>query len=217
MESPQESHRTSVILLTAYLPPIQFFAYLIQADIVYIEAFDHYQKQTYRNRCKIYGANGVQTLSVPVLKASGKVHSREIKIDYKEAWQQNHWSAICSAYGKTPFFEFYKDDFEAFYQQRYTFLWEYNLDLVKTFLQVLEIEVKLLTTSTYLENESFDIDARTKIFPKGDPKQLDPYYTAPHYHQIFAPKCGVQTYLSMLDLLMNKGPESYALLLNSLA
>ncbi len=205
------------LLLTAYMPPIPFFAYLIRSERAYLEKHDHYRKQTFRNRCHIYGANGKQSLSIPVVKVPGKQCTGDVHIDYSENWQQQHWASICSAYGKTPFFEFLKDDIQPFYEERYTSLWEYNKAIILTLLQALEIPCDLRATTSYCEDsEAGCLDTRQLIFPKGNSLHHNSSYTSPVYHQIFLKKHGFLPDLSMLDLMMNKGPESVGILLSCL-
>lgn len=55
----------SVILTSAYLGPVSYYAQMFRADTVWMEQFDHYEKQTYRNRCRIAGPQGVQDLTIP--------------------------------------------------------------------------------------------------------------------------------------------------------
>ena len=100
----------TVLLSTAYFPPIQYFTKFLLYKNILIEQYDHYGKQSYRNRCEIYGANGPLTLSVPVNKKHNqKILVRDVDIDYSLNWQKVHWKAIESAYNRSPFFLYYKD------------------------------------------------------------------------------------------------------------
>ena len=57
---------STVLLQTTYFGPVQWYQKLARYDYCLVEQYDSYQKQTYRNRCVIATANGLQTLTVPV-------------------------------------------------------------------------------------------------------------------------------------------------------
>ncbi|MBN2805904.1 MAG: WbqC family protein, partial [Prolixibacteraceae bacterium] len=84
-----------MIFSTAYLGSVQYYAKLAQFQEVYIEQFDSYQKQTYRNRCRILGGNGPLDLIIPVVKNHGqKTLVKDVQIDYQTRWQDIHWRTI---------------------------------------------------------------------------------------------------------------------------
>ena len=104
--------QTTVLLSTAYLAPVEYYTKLLAYDRIRIEQYDHYQKQTYRNRCTIASPSGPLALTVPTVKPSTlKCFTRDIRISDHGNWRHLHWNALESAYNHTPFFEYYKDDF----------------------------------------------------------------------------------------------------------
>ena len=109
----------SVLLSSAYLAPIEYYQAIAQNDATIIEQYDHFEKQTYRNRCRILTCNQVMDLVVPIIRPKERCPFKEIKISYTEKWQQTHWRAIESAYNKSPFFEYYKEDYEPFYKKKF--------------------------------------------------------------------------------------------------
>ena len=48
-----------------------------------MEACENYQKQSYRNRCRIYAADGVQNLNFPIVHSGGSINIpiREVLVD----------------------------------------------------------------------------------------------------------------------------------------
>src|SRR5512145_1659315 len=89
----------SILLSTSYLPPLQYIAKFLSGFPALIEKHENYQKQSYRNRCYIYGANGRQCLVIPVKKLHGeKTPIKEVEIDYTSNWQKIHLKSIESAY-----------------------------------------------------------------------------------------------------------------------
>ena len=122
-------------LSTAYLPPISYFSKLYHYNQIGIEIYSNYTKQTYRNRCNIIGANGIMPLSIPIIKPlQSKCPDKDIRISDHDNWQHLHWNAIVSAYGSTPFFEYYQDDLLPFYKKNLKgyFLLDFNSELLST-------------------------------------------------------------------------------------
>ena len=122
----------NLLLPTAYLPPISWCAAFWHATKVEIETSEHYQKGSLRNRAQVAGPNGVQRLSIPLVKGKHQqTPIREVRISYEEAWQRQHWRTIQTAYGNAPYFEHYAEALLPFYTQRYAFLFDYNFALME--------------------------------------------------------------------------------------
>lgn len=199
-----------ILLSTGYFPPVQYFSKLIKYENIFIEKYENYIKQTYRNRCIILSANGLQTLSIPIKKESGrKTKISDIKIDYTTNWQKNHFRSISSAYFSSPFYEFYIDAFLIFFEKKYKYLFDLNLDIIKALLGELEEYKNIYFTKSYISNPNFD-DFRTKIHPKKNFPDLD--FVPKKYTQVFSEKFEFQKNLSILDLLFNEGPAGIGFL-----
>ena len=196
----------TVLLSTAYLAPVEYYRMLANAEQVIIETADNYIKQTYRNRCVIASANGLQTLSIPVVKPdSPKCLTKDIRIADHAEWQHLHWHAIVSAYNSSPFFEYYADDFRPFYEKKTEFLFDFNERLRELVCSLLDIVPKLTYSTEYIRVLPPDgQDLREAIHPK---KPLLTRHLLPYY-QVFEQKWGFQANLSIIDLLFNRGPEA---------
>jgi hypothetical protein len=177
-----------------------------------LERFEHYPKQTYRNRCVIYGANGPQILTIPVTKGQLlKIHTKDIQIDKSVNWTKIHFKAIESAYRCSPFYEHYIDDLLPYYERNYKFLYDFNLDLMNTILQMLDVEKSITGTDEFTKIVPKDYeDLREMIHPKQHNNASE--YKAPVYRQVFEPKLGFRPNLSIIDLIFNTGPEAGKLL-----
>ena len=187
------------LLPTAYLAPISYYAILLQHKNCNIEMHEHFVKQSIRNRCEIYGANGRLRLTIPKeRKGSSKTIIKEIKISYKEDWQKLHWNAIKSAYNSSPFFEYYSNELEVFYQGKESNLMIFNNKLQEVILDLLQEENNSTPTVEYLHSGNFT-DLRNNDFKVANPEK---------YNQVFMEKHGFIPNLSILDLLFNLGPES---------
>lgn len=207
---------STVYLSTAYFAPVSYYASFLRYDRIVIEQWCNYTKQTYRNRCHIAGANGLLALSVPIVKPDTiKCPTKDIRISDHGEWRHLHWNAIASAYGSSPFFEYYQDDIRPFFEKRYEFLLDFNEEIRRTVCNLIGLEPHIEYSSSYSEPAPGETDLRDVIHPKKRkaetilPVQPKPYY------QVFSEKYGFQPDLSIIDLLMNMGPESILILQNA--
>ena len=217
----------SKLLTTAYFPPVSYFAAMAQEmsglisrrgdgsslelspSVVYIEACENFQKQSYRNRCQFYGADGVQSLFVPIKHEGGthKIPICDLKIDYKTPWVQQHQRAIVSAYRTSAYFEYYQDELFEILERKYERLFDLNLALIKFFIEKTGIKTDLRLTEDYILEPEMD-DLREVIHPKRTNTILADLGLEKPYFQVFAQKHGFQKDLSIMDLLFNEGPDS---------
>lgn len=195
---------TTAILQTTYFGPVQWYQKLYCYDRCLIEQYDSYQKQTYRNRCIIATANGVQALTVPVEHSSDKTLVKDLRISDHNQWRRVHWNALQSAYSESPFFEYYADDIRPFFEKRYTFLVDFNEAIRQTVCQLIDICANVEYTTEYVQEHPHDY--RNTIHAKHP--QPDSDFKPRPYWQVFQHKHGFLSNLSILDLLFCIGPES---------
>jgi hypothetical protein len=199
--------KSSVLLSPAYLGPVSYFSKISEYPYVYIEQHEHFIKQTYRNRAVILGANGPIPLIVPVEKGrSGKVPMKDLRIAYYQDWQRNHWRTIFSAYNSSPFFEYYCDHFIRFFENKYKFLFDFNVELIREVLDVLNLDVELNLTESYSQNPECCDDFREMISPKNTVQSGVNTLPVREYTQVFSEKFGFIPELSIIDLIFNEGP-----------
>ena len=202
-----------LILNTAYLPPVEYWVAIMQHSEVLIEAHENYQKQSYRNRCRIMGPNGLQDLNIPIAK-SGKKKTpiTEVQIFEDDLWQKNHWKSIETAYNSSPFFLYYADYFEDLYRQKPASLFEFNWGIMKSIFEILELNQILRTTDSFVKNYKGATDLRELIHPKKR-NVFDNQYDSKSYIQVFSERHQFAANLSILDLIFNLGPEAESYLL----
>lgn len=200
-----------VVLNTAYLGNIQYYAAIKNADEVLIEVCDHYEKQSYRNRCEIYGANGLLKLVIPLERKGKRIPVKNVKMDHEQKWRHEHWRSLASAYRSSPYFEYYEDHLEPFFKKEYECLAEFNQLLQEKILNLLQIDTPISYTTEY--NKEYDgyLDLREKIHPRNKPSLQIP---VEGYMQVFDAKCGFISNLSIVDLMFNEGPRGVVLLNN---
>lgn len=198
----------SILIHPAYFGSILQFCHIVQAEELIFENEDNYQKQTYRNRQYIYGANGKLLLNIPIKhtgKKNGRQKYKEVKIENDFKWQINHWRSLETAYRTSPFFEFYEDELIHLYEKEYKFLLDFNYDCFEAVCGCLQLEKKYRKTEEYhleipqekLQDKRHLIDAKSK-------REI----TLETYTQVFEEKFGFISNLSILDLLFNEGPNS---------
>lgn len=207
------------LLSTAYFGPVQWYQKLCRYDTVLIERHDSYRKQTFRNRCVIATANGPQTLTVPV-ERDGAVTVRDIRMSDHGNWRRLHWHALTTAYSESPFFDYYADDLRPFFERRWDYLYDFNMEACAKVCELLDISTHIRPTDEYVRNEecgclhdssasvteiSSIVDFRDAIDPKHP--QPDPSFLPRRYYQVYERRHGFLPNLSILDLLFNMGPE----------
>lgn len=219
------------LLTTAYFPPISYFAAIaedmeglirtkgedrrsipsspLSPSTIYIEACENYQKQSYRNRCHFYAADGKQSLSFPIAHSEGthKHLISEVLIDYSKPWALQHKRTIISAYRTSAYFEYYQDELFAILDSKPERLLDLNTRLLEFFLDKIGIKAEIRMTENYSQNTDCE-DLREVIHPKRPDNILEKLELNKPYFQVFAEKHGFIPNLSIMDLLFNEGPDS---------
>lgn len=196
----------NVLLSTTYFGPVQWYQILYRSDEVQIERYESFLKQTYRNRCLIATTQGVQALTVPVEHHNCQF-IRDLRISDHGNWRHLHWNALQSAYGESPFFEYYQDDIRPFFEKHWTFLFDFNEEIREKMCELIDIQPKVSSTSKFVAQHTDSIkDYRNVITPKHPVPDSD--FVSKPYYQVYQQKNGFLPNLSILDLLFNMGPES---------
>lgn len=203
----------SVLLSSAYLAPVQYYTKFLSYDKIFIEQYESYHKQTYRNRCIILAANGPIVLSIPILGGPGaKGLMKDIQLTYDHNWQHLHWRSILSAYKNSPFFDYYADDLAPFYHNRkWKYLLDFDTEIQDVIFDAINIKPAVNFTETYIKSEDIPYgikDFRYSIHPKKQNQEPDENFEPLPYSQVFSEKMSFIPNLSILDLLLNEGPET---------
>lgn len=197
-----------ILIATSYFPPVAYLSACMKAEGIFIEAFETYTKQTCRNHCRIYGPNGIQTLTVPVRKPNGNhTITKDIRISSDIPWQRIHWRAITAAYNKSPYLIYYQDQLEKFFTKRYEFLLDLNLEILDQIFEILRREILIEVTRDFEKSPENVVDLRNELVSKHASDKGFPEYIQP-----FSDKFGFKGNLSCLDVIFNLGPEAGAYL-----
>jgi hypothetical protein len=205
------------LLSSAYLGPIQYYTKIVSYPQIFIERYETYHKQSYRNRCIISSANGPLVLSIPILEGPrAKAPMHELQLSYDHNWQQIHWRSITAAYKNSPFFEYYADDLALFYHERkWKYLIDFNSRVQDVIIEALNYKPVIEYTDSYIKSgDTSDVtdDFRYSIHPKPHRQSIDNHFYATPYHQVFNAQSEFAPNLSILDLLFNEGPETLTIL-----
>lgn len=189
------NHSNPIILHTTYFGSVNWYRQLVRAEgDVYIDACENYIKQTSRNRCEIATANGKQILTVPV---NVKVPVKNVLVSEHGNWRHQHWEALKSAYGMSPFFDYYQDDIRPFFDEEvfrannWQRLFDYNLAIMRKMLDLIGVKKEIRLTEEF-----------------ASPSPLGEEWGEATYYQTFQKRHGFIPNLSILDLLFNEGPEA---------
>jgi hypothetical protein len=196
----------TAVVCPAYLPNIHYCSWIIAQKQAYFVRDTHFQKQTYRNRTEIYGANGKLKLTLPIVHNKSKSHQKEgeVQIANTTAWQKQHWKSISSAYRSSPYFEFYEADLISFYKEEVTHLMQFNLNLLNKIMELIEFSMSYKIVKWKKDNyQRMDdlVNAKKSLLINFEP-----------YRQVFEEKNGFIPNLSIIDLLFNLGPDTLSYL-----
>jgi hypothetical protein len=199
---------TTAVLSTAYFPPISWLTVALMADNVTIDIHEHYIKQTWRNRCKIITANGLMDLIIPIRHTGNNTPVKDIEIDYSTNWQRVHLHAIKSAYGNSPYFDYYYEYVDAMFRQQPKYLINWNEIGIELIRYSLKLKLPYAYSEEYIETQHGAPDFRKLLVPGNQ----DEIPKTPHYHQVFQERHGFQKDLSVLDILFCEGPDAIPLI-----
>ena len=191
------------LFTTAYFPSISYMARFLKEDAPVVEIWETYHKQTYRNRCRVMTANGVESLSVPVVKVNGNhTMTKDMVISPIEPWQHIHSRCLESAYKAAPYFDHYYDYLRPIFEGHFERLIDLNDAALKAVLKMLKVNKEIVYTTDYVREAENDF--REAFSPK---KQIDASL-CPTYYQVFNTKFPFMPDLSVLDLIFNEGLEA---------
>ncbi len=205
------------ILSSTYFGPVQWYQKLNRYEECLIERHESFIKQTYRNRMIIPTTNGPLSLTIPTNHGTS-LAMKDIRISDHANWRHVHWNALLSAYGESPFFEYYQDDIRPFYEKKYEFLFDFNMEIMEKMIELLDIRPHVKVTDCYFPKKSEKqashtsdspseiVDFRDAIRPKKPLPDAD--FIPQRYYQVYEQKHGFLPNMSILDLLFNEGNEA---------
>ena len=190
-----------------YFGPIDYYAEMVKSQTLDIEVQENFQKQTYRNRMYILGANGKLMLNIPILHNGTRLF-KDLQPSYEYDWQKEHIKSLKSAYQSSPYFEYYEDDIIPILEKKENFLLDLNLKTIEFINQKLNLDLEIKQTESYqIIDKEFDFRNQ---FSAKKPAQ----YELTEYAQVFDDKFEFVSDLSILDLLFSEGPSAVVYLKN---
>ncbi len=186
-----------------YYPNLAHFTAMLKADTVFFEVCDNYQKQTFRNRTEIYGANGKLALTVPVsYSQKNRQLYKDVRIANENKWQQQHLKSLQSAYSMSPFFEYYIDDLMPLLEKQFDYILDFNLNCFDVLKDCIQLGITEYNTGVFEKEPENRTDFRSLVNRNYEVNSFRPYT------QVFTEKHSFISNLSILDLLFNEGPNA---------
>lgn len=188
-----------------YIPSIEYFAHWLHHGTIVLEAHEHFQKRTWRNKTAIQGSEKPLLLSVPLKKGKhDQKPIQEVEISYDEPWHKIHFNTICTAYGKTPYFNEMESDLKNILFGRFEKLWDLNLEMIRYLLTLLPHPFHIELSTGYQPNYPPEIvDLRNGVPGGLTDLSID---NIPIYEQIHRLGKTHSPNLSILDSLCHLGP-----------
>lgn len=201
--------KPALLLSSAYFPPLEYWVYMLKYSNVWIDEYETYPKQTWRNRCRVLTGNGPVNLSIPVEKPLGNItQTHQVVLSTHYPWRKNHWRTLHTAYRNAPYYIYYADLVEEMLLKESTSsLVQLNRQILHAFIKELEIPVKPLYTTGFIRDTQGYTDLRFALSPKVRDRQSLPSLSFKPYYQVFEDRLGFDAQVSILDALFNLGPD----------
>lgn len=188
-------------------PSIAWWTKALAAPKICFDAFEHYQKMSGRNRYYLAGPKGRQLLSIPLKGGRNqRVAMKDLKMDNTSGWQKIHWRTIQSFYGRAPFFEFFAEDFQGFFESfaDSESLYDWSFQSIRLVAGMMGLRLDIGHTETY--EKEYPSDIFTDIRRQNHEAEFS--LTQQPYHQVFQDRTGFVPGCSILDLLFCLGPQA---------
>lgn len=188
-----------------YIPSIEYFVHWILHENFVIEAHEHFQKRSWRNKTAILGPDIPLILSVPLKKGKhNQMPIQDVAISYDEPWHRVHFNSIQSAYGKTAYFMEMEQDIRSLLFSQPERLWDLNIKFLQFILSFLPSGMTFEFTTTY--NGTMPLDMRDLRGGISGGTPSIPIVHIPVYEQVQRLHNSHQPNLSILDALCHLGP-----------
>ena len=194
------------LLGTSYAGNLDYFSCVKNSSKIVIDSHEFFHKQSFKNRCQIYGANGLLNLTVPIQRKTGRTPVKDVQIEYSFNWRKVHWKSLESCYRSTPYFEYYEHYFAPLYEkEKPKYLLDFNTSIFDLIVQILDFNIQLSFSESHQNSLEGYVDNRDLIHPKLKPTSM---FKDKKYYQVFEDKYGFIPNLSMYDLIFNEGPSA---------
>jgi hypothetical protein len=190
-----------------YFTTINSFIDLVKAGNINFQATHPFRRSTFRNRMMVPASNGIIQLSIPLVGGRNcRLPYRDVLIDYKSDWQRNHYQTLVSVYGNAPWFQHYSVELEALFDQKPSGLFEWNMLCFYWIAQKFKMNSSIRLQETEVSENEPCINRSDFYLPSNySQTEKGPFLV---YAQVFDTKIGFKPNLSILDLLLNEGPNA---------
>lgn len=195
-----------------YFTPVTLAGISTDFTHIVFDAYDRYQKVSFRNRTEVLGGNGPILLSVPLVDGrEQKRPMKEVRIANDRDWQSQHFKTLRSCYNRSPWFQFYEPGLASLYEKKFEWLLDWNLATWEWAASKTAGNFTTELTSSY--QEFYDpaewLDLRNKVTPH----TIGQLFPDPiRYSQVFQERHGFKPHCSVLDLIFCEGKNAARLL-----
>ncbi len=209
-----------------FMPWSGYFDKMDQADCFVLLDNVQYKKNEWQNRNRIKGPQGAQWLTVPV-RFNFPARIAEVGINDSDPWRRKHLQALRTNYAKAPYWAASEGFLEQFYACEWSELAVVNRASIEWLRDQLGIDTRLEVASemklsqeptqrlldicnavgadTYLSGVDGEQYMNMELFAAAGVGIVVQDYEPPAYPQLYG---DFVSHLSVLDLLLNCGPES---------
>lgn len=200
-------HPNTLIAPICPFPNVYWWGKTLGHQKVFLDAAEHFEKMSLRNRYMIANATGVLSLSIPLAQGRQQRNAMQaVLIDNNAPWQQQHFRSIKTAYNRSPYFEYFEHDIQALFATPFEKLVDFSLATITLTAQLMGQKLAMELKSDYLKNyDDSVLDIRRNF-------KANQYATNallyPTYAQVFEDRLGFLPNLSILDLLFAEGKNA---------
>jgi WbqC-like protein family len=195
-----------LIIDSQYFPCLAYISAINNSNRVIINDKELFNKQSYRNRCTILGANGTMDLIAQIDHQSPRKMSK-IELNYSDRWISVHNKSIESAYKRSPYFDYFAQNLLLPLNSNISKLIDLNTATLTAILKVLQIDKEIIFLS---DIENIDKENTIDLSGKIHPKKSEYNFEYKPYHQVFSDLHHPN--LSILDAIFCIGRETQLIL-----
>jgi len=219
----------------AYFPWLGYFQRIAVSDLHVVLDHVQFEKNSFTNRNRIRTADGWTWLTAPVKTKGrfGECGIKTLELDATSNWREKHWKSLLQNHCKCPYWKDHAAFLEAIYVKEWLYLADLCREMTTYFLKALGIGTPIQYSSNLTPQQAKDelvLELCKKVGATvylsgtlGRNYLREPLFTSAgirviyqdYHHPVYPQhsRDGFEPYMSILDLLVNCGPESRAVLL----
>ncbi len=212
---------TLALLLPQFAPNLYDLAAMLQADKIILQDTEKWSRKSRVHRAKVRTPEDTQWINIPVRTEDKGLSISEVRINCEKDWVTALLRSLRYNYRSSIYFDFYEPEIAVAFEaaKEYKYLLLFVLFMQQRIFDLLNIQIKYQLASE-LQNYTSDPDTLAQqleadvLFQEYESRhyqrqaeiKTEPDFTHPVYYQHFE---GFEPECCVLDLLFQKGPESF--------